>query len=109
PDAAGKISRVYNGINLRTLKPAPPRPLNMRPRILSVGRLIEFKGFRDLIAASAELKKRGIEFECEIIGEGPLRAVLQNAITAAGLDGIVRLLGALFQEEALRRLFFCVG
>jgi glycosyltransferase involved in cell wall biosynthesis len=107
PDAAGKISRVYNGINLRTLKPAPPRPLNMRPRILSVGRLIEFKGFRDLIAASAELKKRGIEFECEIIGEGPLLEDLQNAIAVARLDGIVRLLGALSQEEVLRRFIDC--
>src|SRR5262245_34208027 len=38
PDAAGKIHRVYNGINLRNLKPAPPRPLNMRPRILSLRR-----------------------------------------------------------------------
>jgi glycosyltransferase involved in cell wall biosynthesis len=107
PDAAGKIHRVYNGINLRKLKPAPPKPLNVRPRILSVGRLIEFKGFRDLIAAGAELKKRGIEFECEIIGEGPLREELQNAITVAGLDGIVRLLGALSQEEVLRRLVDC--
>lgn len=107
PDAAGKIHRVYNGINLRKLKPAPPKPLNVRPRILSVGRLIEFKGFRDLIAAGAELKTRGIEFECEIIGEGPLREELQNAITVAGLDGIVRLLGALSQDEVLRRLVDC--
>ena len=52
----------------------------MRPRIISVGRLVEFKGFRDLIAACAELKKRGNEFECEIIGDGPLRAVLQNEL-----------------------------
>jgi glycosyltransferase involved in cell wall biosynthesis len=107
PDAAGKIHRVYNGINLRNLKSAPPGSLNMRPRILSVGRLIEFKGFRDLIAANAELKKRGIEFECEIIGEGPLREELQNAIAVAGLDGIVRLLGALSQEDVLRRVGDC--
>ena len=107
PDAAGKIHRVYNGIDLRKLKPAPPRSLNMRPRILSVGRLIEFKGFRDLISASAELKKRGIEFECEIIGEGPLREELQNAIAVAGLEDTVRLLGALSQEEVLRCLVNC--
>jgi glycosyltransferase involved in cell wall biosynthesis len=79
----------------------------MRPRILSIGRLIEFKGFRELIAACAELKKRGIEFECEIIGDGPLRGALENAIAAAGLDGIVRLPGALPQEEVVRRLADC--
>jgi glycosyltransferase involved in cell wall biosynthesis len=107
PDAAGKIHRVYNGINLRKFNVAPPRSRDAWPRILSIGRLIEFKGFRDLIAACAELKKRGIEFECEIIGDGPLRDALQNAITVAGLDGIVRLLGALSQEEVLRCLVDC--
>jgi len=107
PDAAGKIHRVYNGINLRKFSAGPPRSRDVRPRILSIGRLIEFKGFGDLIAACAELKKRGIDFECEIIGDGPLRDALQNAIAAAGLDGIVRLLGALPQEEVARRLADC--
>ena len=107
PDAAGKIHRIYNGIDLRKFQVGPPRSPRLRPRILSIGRLIEFKGFRDLIAASAELKKRGIEFECEILGEGPLRGDLQNAIAAAGLDGIVRLPGALPQEEVVCRLVDC--
>src|ERR1041385_6956926 len=107
PDAAGKIHRVYNGIDLRKFHAGPPRSPALRPRILSVGRLIEFKGFRDLIAACAELKRRGIQFECEIIGDGPLLGELQEAITAAGLDGIVQLPGALPQEEVVRRLVDC--
>ncbi len=107
PDSAEKIHRIYNGIDVRKLQAGPVRPPTLRPRILSIGRLIEFKGFRDLIAACTELKKRGIQFECEIIGEGPLRDALQNTIAAAGLDGIVRLLGALCQEEVLRRLVDC--
>ena len=107
PDAAGKIHRIYNGIDLRKFQAGPPRSPALRPRILSVGRLIEFKGFRDLIAACGELKKRGIQFECEIIGDGPLREALQNAIAAAGLDGMVQLLGALPQEEVVRRLADC--
>jgi glycosyltransferase involved in cell wall biosynthesis len=107
PAAAGKIHRVYNGINLRKFNAAPPRSRDVRPRILSIGRLIEFKGFRDLIAACSELKKRGIEFECEIIGDGPLRDALQNAIADAGLDGMVRLSGALPQEEVALRLADC--
>src|SRR6266700_3456368 len=107
PDAAGKIYRIYNGIDLRKFQPGPPRSPALRPRILSIGRLIEFKGFRELIAACAELKKRGIEFECAIIGDGPLRGELQNAIAAAGLDSIVRLPGALPQEEVVRRLADC--
>ena len=107
PDVAEKIHRVYNGIDLRKFKAGPPRSSTLRPRILSIGRLVEFKGFGDLVAACAELKKRGIQFECEIIGDGPLRGELQNAIAVAGLDGIVRLAGALPQEEVVRRLADC--
>ena len=106
PDAEGKIHRIYNGIDLRKFQTRPLRSPTL-PRILSIGRLIEFKGFRDLIAACAELKKRAIQFECEIIGEGPLRGALQEAITGTGLDGIVRLSGALPQEEVVRRLDDC--
>src|SRR6266436_4402495 len=51
PDAAEKIHRIYNGVDLRKLQAGPVRPPTLRPRILSIGRLIEFKGFRDLIAA----------------------------------------------------------
>jgi glycosyltransferase involved in cell wall biosynthesis len=107
PEAAGKIYRIYNGIDLRKFQATPPRSPALRPRIVSIGRLVEFKGFRDLVAACAELKKRGLQFECEIIGDGPLRNALQNAIAGAGLDGIVRLPGALPQEEVVRRLADC--
>ena len=107
PDAAEKIHRIYNSIDLRNFQVIPPRSPALLPRILSIGRLIEFKGFRDLIAACAELKSRGIQLECEIIGDGPLREELQNAVAAAGLDGIVRLLGALSQEEVVRHLAEC--
>src|SRR5438067_10211818 len=107
PEAAKKIYRIYNGIDLQKFQASPPRSPALRPRIVSIGRLVEFKGFRGLIAACAELKKRGIEFECAIIGDGPLRGELQNAIAAAGLDSIVRLPGALPQEEVVRRLADC--
>jgi glycosyltransferase involved in cell wall biosynthesis len=107
PDSAGKIHRIYNGIDLRNFRAGTPRSTRLRARILSIGRLIEFKGFRDLIAACAELKKRNIEFECKIIGDGPLRRELENAIAAAGLDGVVELLGALPQEEVLQHLADC--
>ena len=107
PDAAAKIHRIYNGIDLRKFQAGSPRTTRLRPRILSIGRLIEFKGFRDLIVACAELKKRNIEFECKIIGDGPLRNALQNAIAAAGLDEIVELLGALPQEEVIPYLADC--
>jgi colanic acid/amylovoran biosynthesis glycosyltransferase len=67
--------------------------------IMAVGRLDEIKGFRHLIDACQLLASRSVRFQCNIIGEGPLRADLQQRIDAAGLGERVTLLGARKQEE----------
>jgi len=67
--------------------------------IMAVGRLDEIKGFRHLIDACQLLASRSVRFQCNIIGEGPLRAELQQRIDAAGLGERVTLLGARKQEE----------
>jgi glycosyltransferase involved in cell wall biosynthesis len=96
PRAAGKIVRVYNGID----RDFPPRePPAETPRILSVGRLIEKKGFADLIEACRLLREHGLSFECAIVGEGPLRAQLQAQIDRASLADDIRLIGAQSQHE----------
>src|SRR6266702_4532393 len=73
PNSPAKIQRVYNGIDLERFP--TPRSCNgdRIPRIVSVGRLVPFKGFDDLIDACAELAHRRIDFVCDIIGDGPLR------------------------------------
>ena len=73
-------------------------------RILAVGRLDEIKGFVHLIDACALLARRGVAFDCDIIGEGTLRPALQQRIAAAGLDACVRLLGAMPQEKVREHL-----
>ena len=74
------------------------------PRILSVGRLVAFKGFEHLIDACAELARRGLDFTCEIIGDGPLRYDLQTKIDMLNLSPRVSLLGSLSQEAVLEKL-----
>jgi len=107
PDSTDKLARVFNGMDLANF-PAPiSTTANLVPRIVSTGRLIEFKGFHYLIPACAEIKKRGLRFECDIIGEGPLRDELQAAIDSAGLTAQVRLTGSLPQEEVFARLRGC--
>jgi len=116
PDSAGKIHRVYNGIDLERF-PAPcdeaARPHhdeqavvapNHVPRIVSVGRLVAFKGFGDLIDACAELARRRIDFVCDIIGDGPLRETLQAKIERLDLSSRVNLLGSLSQDAVLEKL-----
>ncbi len=102
PDAASRLHRVYNGIDLGLFPPADFTAAP--PTILSIGRLIEKKGFGDLVAACRLLQERGIDFRCEIIGEGPLGAALDEQIKSAGLTNKVTLAGSLPQREVSGRL-----
>ncbi len=102
PGYASKMQRIYNGIELARFIPADFS--SSRPRIISVGRLIEKKGFHDLLEACRLLHDKGHNFVCEIIGEGPLEESLQEQITHSGLTNITRLLGPLPEHEVIRRL-----
>ena len=116
PNSAAKIHRVYNGIDLKRFpasdnETARPRHREQavvaayhRPRIVSVGRLVAFKGFDDLIDACAELARRQIDFACVIIGDGPLRETLQAKIEQMDLSSRVLLLGSLSQGAVLEKL-----
>lgn len=70
--------------------------------ILSVGRLVEQKGHADLIRACARLRDEQVAFDCHIVGDGPLRAALENLIRENGLDDCITLLGAQTAEQVLR-------
>src|SRR5438067_8583393 len=78
--------------------------MNRVARVISVGRLVAFKGFEHLIDACAELARRGVDFTCEIIGDGPLRDALQKKIDMLNLSPRVNLLGSLSQEVVLEKL-----
>ena len=103
PESASKITRIYNGIELDDFAPAKPET-GGRFRIVSIGRLIEFKGFHWLITAAALLKQRGLDFEIRIIGDGPMRAELEDQILSEGLGEQVHLLGVRSQEQIKREL-----
>lgn len=103
PAARAKIRRVHNGIDLRKFA-AAPAPAAPRPRILSVGRLVPVKGHRHLITACARLRERGLDFDCEIVGDGPERGALQEQVASCGLQEQVRLAGSLPQEDVARKL-----
>jgi len=107
--AAEKVARVYNGLDLAPFRLAgQERDLNevwsgqQAPLIFSVGRLIEKKGFDDLIRACAGLRREGIEnFRCVIVGDGPLEAELQAMIDEMNLGGHVELAGPKSQAEII--------
>jgi glycosyltransferase involved in cell wall biosynthesis len=97
PAAAGKTFRVFNGIDV-TGFPARSRGSDV-PRIVSVGRYVEKKGFPDLIEACRLLREAGRDFECLLIGGGPMEAQLRGQIAAASLTAEVKLVGPRPQRE----------
>jgi glycosyltransferase involved in cell wall biosynthesis len=104
PDSTRKIYRVYNGIDLEFFPVPYPSTANPVPRIISVGRLVAFKGFENLVDACGELARRGLDLTCEIIGDGPLRDELQARIDALKLSPRVKLLGSLSQGAVIEKL-----
>lgn len=94
PDQADKVVRVFNGLTLDDFN------FNRRvqnelqpPLILAVGRLVEKKGFDDLVRACALLREREHSFRCTIVGGGELAGTIQRQIDDAALVGIVQLAG----------------
>ncbi len=101
PENAGRVHRIYNGIDCAQFKPSQFEP---PPFILSIGRLISKKGFDALIDACALLRQRGHGFRCEIIGEGPLVGELQARIHRQDLREHVHLAGPKTQAEIAAHL-----
>jgi colanic acid/amylovoran biosynthesis glycosyltransferase len=69
------------------IRPAPV------PRLVCVGRLCEQKGQLLLVAATAILARRGVAIELVLAGDGEMRADIEAAIAAAGLQAQVRITG----------------
>lgn len=104
------------GIDTEAYAPVPP-PNNPQPIILSVGRLVDTKGFPTLIEACALLRDRNLPFRCLIIGDGPDKYLLFEMIKKYGLSDQVTLLGrkqpaeieSYYAQSALLALPCCVS
>jgi len=100
--AAARVRRVYNGLDLVRFPYQDPRVRKVE--IVAVGRLIEKKGFSDLVAACSLLAGWGRDFRCEIIGTGPLEKELAALIDRHGLRERVLLVGPRPRNEIIERV-----
>lgn len=71
------------------------------PALVSAGRLVEKKGFDDLLAMCHELALSGRAFRCRIFGDGPERARLAKMIERFRLQDHVSLMGAVPRRDIL--------
>jgi glycosyltransferase involved in cell wall biosynthesis len=91
-------------VNLKGFKPlrSPAADsLSDPPLILSVGRLVEKKGFEDLLRALLIVKEQGGHFRCAIYGDGPLHEHLSSWIEQHGLTNEIALKGSRIQEQLI--------
>lgn len=98
------VYKIYHGLDLSLFSPAEHSRNAARqsqpPLILSVGRLVEKKGFSYLIEACRRLKDRGCDFQCRIVGgAGSEAEKLRQLIERLQLTDRVTLEPAVTQEQ----------
>ena len=86
---------TYLPIGVDPVPEADPLPSGHKT-VLSLGRLVGYKGYKYLVDAAKYLPD---DYRVVIAGEGPLNEELQEQIKAEGLEGKVRLLGRIPQEN----------
>ena len=94
------VDIVVCGVEL----PVDPWPRTAEADIVSVGRLVEKKGFDTLLRAVARLVADRPTVRVDVVGEGRDRPRLEALVAELGLQDVVRLLGARPHEEALARI-----
>ena len=106
-----KVAHKLRVVPIGIAEPAPPSPhalpawlsdkIRGRQVIMSVGRLVPYKGFEVLVRAARALPAGAVAV---IVGEGPGRAGLAQLIAALGLEDRVILAGHL-PHDALMGLY----
>jgi glycosyltransferase involved in cell wall biosynthesis len=85
---------IHHGVDLRRFMPADHEPEGQVPILVSVGRLVEKKGYADLLAALRAVADSGRPFRCTIYGDGPEREHLAALRDSLGLSELVHFAGA---------------
>ncbi len=104
PRWAHKVRRLYNGVDLAAIRPPDRRRREGPPHFVCVARLVPKKGVADLLEAAALLRDRGVDFSCEIVGDGPEADALHRIREERDLGGHVRFVGPLPHEQVITRL-----
>lgn len=101
---AKQIEVIHCGIDLDAFQ-GTARPTNGRTiQITSVGSLIPKKGHQYLIQACGELGRKGLDYQCRIVGDGALKQPLRALISDLGLNERIVLTGPQSQTWIRDRL-----
>jgi glycosyltransferase involved in cell wall biosynthesis len=95
---------VHHGVDLSRFRPTASTGGEGVPTLLSVGRLVEKKGYDDLLRALAGLRATGTRFRCLVYGEGPLRGRLLALRDELRLQDDVELPGPCEHDQVVEAL-----
>lgn len=101
PSQWNKFAIAPLGVDPQLFAPRPFRPSPALLEILCVGRLVPSKGQHVLIAAIDRLVKTNPNVRIRLVGNGPDRESLANAIAANNLGRHVVLEGSISQDRIL--------
>jgi glycosyltransferase involved in cell wall biosynthesis len=95
-----KIHIIRCGIDPEVFLPAEQK-MNGKAvfRIICVGSFEEVKGHKYLVEACKRLRDQGIDFVCDLIGDGPVRGQVAAQIAALGLKDKVIIHGSRKRQE----------
>jgi glycosyltransferase involved in cell wall biosynthesis len=92
PFVPEQVYVVRNGLDLEEFRSVPFATAR-QVRIVGVGSLIPVKRWDRLLVAALELKRRGLDCQIRIAGDGPLRGSLQQRAQALGLANRIEFIG----------------
>ena len=105
-----KITVIYNSVGANAInknKDVLRRELKILPEekiIISIGRIVKWKGFGAVIDIFSGLIKNRPQLKLIIIGDGPERGNLELKIGGSGLGNHIALLGKINHEEIFKYL-----
>lgn len=93
----GRMVAVYNGVDLDRFRPLPSQQASVSgpAKLLAVGRFYPQKDYPSLVKA-VDILRQGEhcpEFQLEIAGDGPERALIEAMVESRGLGDRIKFLG----------------
>ena len=104
PARLPSVRVIHHGVELDLFKPRPRPTVVADVQIVTVGRLVEKKGFPDLLRALGRLKASGRRITCRVYGAGPLLRPLAELRDSLGLADAVHFLGERSRETIIQAL-----
>ena len=98
---ADRIRIIPCGVDLDRFRPPAARSSEV-PIILCVARHVKVKNLDLLLHGCALLRDRHTSFQCVLVGDGPLRAELEESCRNLNLENFITFTGALEQSDVVQ-------